>query len=63
MKKVGIISTLSHQKFKSIVLIPSHVRATSRSMLLHMLSELTLYNLIMIDSMSLYFKESSDLPN
>ena len=46
MKTVGIISKLSHEKFKSIVLMPSHVSVTSWSMLLHMLSELTLDRLV-----------------
>ena len=53
MKKVGIISKISLEKFKSIVLMPNHVSVTSLSMPLHMLSELTLDYLIMIDNMSL----------
>ena len=56
MKKVGIISKISHENFKSIVLMHNHVSVTSLSMLLHMLSELTLDYLIMIDSVSLCFK-------
>ena len=63
MKKVGIISKISHEQFKSIVLMHSYVSVTSLSMLVHMFSELTLDYLIMIDSMSLYLKESSGLPN
>ena len=63
MKKVDIIAKLSHEKFKSIESMPSYVSVTSQSMLLHMLSELTLDYLIMIDSVSLYLKESSGLPN
>ena len=63
MKKVGIILKISHEKLKSIVLMPSHVSVTTLNMLLHMLSELTLAYLIMINSMSLYLKESGGLPN
>ena len=63
MNKVGTISKLSHEEFKSITLMPSHVSVTSRSMLLQMLSELTLDYLIMIDSVSFYLKECSGLPN
>ena len=63
MKKVGIISKISHEKFKSIVLMPSHVSVTSLSIPLHMLSKLTLNYLIMIDSTLLYLKKSSGLPN
>ena len=51
MKKGGIISKLSHENFKSIVLMYNRVSVTSLSIPLHMLSELTLDDLIMIDTL------------
>ena len=50
MKKVSIIAKISHEKFKSIVLMPGLVSVTSLRMALHMLSELALDYLIMIDT-------------
>ena len=62
---LGIIDKISHENFKSTVLMHSHVSITSLGMLLGMLlgilSELALEYLIMIDSLSLCLKESSDL--